>query len=624
LLNGESPSAPPKPPPLTQNNNNNVLDNNKLENIVTKLTRKHMGVNARESYQCQVCSKWFAVPPIKHLRGHLVAFKDEHRSYIGLVNNNGYACLSCFHIANSPQDITDHMANIHHVLSNNVSSNDVGGGGGHRSPEIQEVTPVVAAYSPPPRVNTSNLVGDPKGVELDNAGRVKSGKVRKQCELCGQWSNIKWFFKHMSEMHNALFCRCCREYLPIHEQEEHRRFHAEPPYMGQKIRIEKGLPVIIDRKERASLTPIGSLASWGGSSGGMVVKAVDDGTSHLISRKRKGGTNNGNTSSQAKVANNSLVCKDTLMPKETCPVCGIQITYKNLARHIKLRHKIKYKFCHKCRKFVPNDTYEDHKVQCTVSEIGAEEHLSNQGVDQQDSVDASDYLDMDGASALVINTDDNEDTCNEDEDGKKSNTSKNKLESLLGKEFKHPRRKCGICGYTVSYSNFKRHLKNAHPSISQEEIDNEPIKYLGHQMDDDIEVDEDMDINAEDYVECTLCGDHIMKNYLERHMKMNHSSETAAAAAEAEVEVKEVKMRDCPVCLVNIRAESVVKHCKIKHKVTYKWCRPCEKYVLKKQYRTHILSSDHKEHVAEGEKHSSHEEEDEDDADDDIIKEETV
>ncbi len=45
--------------------------------------------------------------------------------------------------------------------------------------------------------------------------------------------------------------------------------------MGQKIRIEDGQPVIIDRKERASLTPIGSLAAWGGSSGGKVVKAVD-------------------------------------------------------------------------------------------------------------------------------------------------------------------------------------------------------------------------------------------------------------------------------------------------------------------------------------------------------------
>lgn len=57
-------------------------------------------------------------------------------------------------------------------------------------------------------------------------------------------------------------------------QEEHRRWHAEPPYMGQKIRIENGQPIIIDRKERASLTPIGSLAAWGGSSGGMVVKVL--------------------------------------------------------------------------------------------------------------------------------------------------------------------------------------------------------------------------------------------------------------------------------------------------------------------------------------------------------------
>ena len=49
-----------------------------------------------------------------------------------------------------------------------------------------------------------------------------------------------------------------REYLPIHEHEEHKRWHAEPPYMGQKIRIENGEPVIVDRKERASLTPIGN------------------------------------------------------------------------------------------------------------------------------------------------------------------------------------------------------------------------------------------------------------------------------------------------------------------------------------------------------------------------------
>ena len=491
LLNGDgsTPTPPPRnlppmvdvPPPTSTPNNNMVTptsmmshheDGNKLEYAVTKLTKKHLGLNnTRESYQCQVCSKWFAVPPIKHLRGHLVTFKDEMRSYIGLINNGGYACLTCFRLEATAQDMVEHVTMAHGLAPKSSPTSTAS------QPKMQPGTPThpqaaglepvqdpidpSLSYTPAPpsRSGIPTVIADPKGVELDNAGRVKSGKVRKQCELCGQWSNIKWFFKHMSEMHNALFCRCCREYLPIHEQEEHRKFHAEPPYMGQKIRIENGQPIIIDRKERASLTPIGSLAAWGGSSGGMVVKAIDDGTSQLISRKRKGSSlaNGGGTSSTSPSAAkmSHTVSKDTLMPKETCPVCGIQITYKNLARHIKLRHKIKYKFCHKCRKFVPNDTYEDHRVTCSAVESASSPLDQHQiletsdpgpvGESMHDSVDASDYLDMDGASALVINTDDNEDSPNDD-DSKRSNTSKNKLESLLGKEFKHPRRKCGICG----------------------------------------------------------------------------------------------------------------------------------------------------------------------------------
>ena len=110
LLNGETTSTPPttKPlpplavtPPSTATTNliMNSEDSNKLEYAVTKLTKKHLGLNnARESYQCQVCSKWFAVPPVKHLRGHLVTFKDELRNYIGLINNSGYACLACFQL----------------------------------------------------------------------------------------------------------------------------------------------------------------------------------------------------------------------------------------------------------------------------------------------------------------------------------------------------------------------------------------------------------------------------------------------------------------------------------------------------------------------------------------------
>merc|ERR1719273_1345556 len=152
-----------------------------------------------------------------------------------------------------------------------------------------------------------------------------------------------------------------------------------PPYMGQKIRIEDGQPIIIDRKERASLTPIGSLAAWGGSSGGLVVKAVDE-----MSRKRKlerlespnGSVRTSGGSSGEGGGGNAIMLppdtpvltltddeagRESLMPKERCPVCAIEITHKNLARHIKLRHGIRYKFCYKCRKLVPGHMYAEHK-----------------------------------------------------------------------------------------------------------------------------------------------------------------------------------------------------------------------------------------------------------------------
>ena len=272
--------------------------------------------------------------------------------------------------------------------------------------------------------------------------------------------------------------------------------------------------MIVDRKERASLTPIGSLAPWGGSSGGMVVKAVDTGpptprgASASSAKKRKaasglatpptaeGGVSpdatppkkssppqqplvghmidEGSGAGAAALANHN---KETLMPKETCPVCGILITYKNLARHIKLRHRIKYKYCHRCRQLVPNNNFEEHKVTCVPapgvapggggpeasidgeavpSEVGEEEE---EEADDEQAVDPTEFLE---ASATEYEAGGAKGDARKSDEFRAA-TSKNKLHSLLGKAFKHPRRKCAICGYTVSYSNFKRHLRNAHP-----------------------------------------------------------------------------------------------------------------------------------------------------------------
>ena len=271
-----------------------------IEQIISRLTRSHTGPGGKESHQCLVCSKWYAIPPVKHMRSHIAQFTKENRKVCQLASG-ATVCLICYKVFDSQQAAKACVAS--HSPEGLPGGASQSGGllaeallglSSYKRPDPAQdngddlplgatfETPGLKPASPAPS-QSSNNTGEMMNVELDNAGRVKSGKVRKQCELCGEWSNIKWFFKHMSETHNALFCRCCREYLPIHEHKEHRHWHQMPPYMGQKIRIEDGQPIIIDRKERASLTPIGSLAAWGGSSGGLVVKAVDE----VVNRKRK-------------------------------------------------------------------------------------------------------------------------------------------------------------------------------------------------------------------------------------------------------------------------------------------------------------------------------------------------
>ena len=56
----------------------------------------------QESFQCLICAKWFAIPPVKHMRGHMVAFRDEKRRYVPLTGLGGscHVCLVCFQVTN--------------------------------------------------------------------------------------------------------------------------------------------------------------------------------------------------------------------------------------------------------------------------------------------------------------------------------------------------------------------------------------------------------------------------------------------------------------------------------------------------------------------------------------------
>lgn len=630
-----------------------------MDQIVAKFTRSHMGPGGKQSHQCLVCSKWYAVPPVKHLRSHMMTFTKERRKILQLASG-AHICLICYRVFDSQAAVTSHI--ITHspegsppglpgggqvnmpasILGqrgllaeallgfqpysastpNNKNEKPVNGNNGARAQESKEVddlplgatfeTPGLKPNSPSPSLSSSmNEVN----VELDNAGRVKSGKVRKQCELCGEWSNIKWFFKHMSEVHQALFCRCCREYLPIHEHKEHRTWHSMPPYMGQKIRIEEGQPIIIDRKERASLTPIGSLAAWGGSSGGLVVKAVDE-----INRKRKAAADNvGSTNGPNKNAGTQgesgyqpgmlppdLPGRDSLMPKERCPVCAIEITHKNLARHIKLRHGIKYKFCYKCRKLVPGQLYLEHKAlhesgQLETVPLQPGEKVGDAGSENSKTDDEEDETIE--IPEEMLDEALNANNLNRKDDSFRANTSLTKLESLMGKEFKHPRRKCQICGYSVSYSNFKRHLRNAHPGEVTDGSDlmmrEDGIELMGHHMDDgdrlndnNFEEEEPKNEIVEGYTECKRCGDYVMKEFLARHMRMTHGEEVSQDEKSSSPKPRNIIMRPCPVCGVEMRSDSITKHCKTRHKVSYRYCSACSKYVLKKYFKSHLRKHD--------------------------------
>ena len=55
---------------------------------------------------------------------------------------------------------------------------------------------------------------------------------------------------------------------------------------------------------------------------------------------------------------------------------------------------------------------------------------------------------------------------------------------------------------------------------------------------------------------------------------------------------RNIIMRACPVCSVEMRSDSIPKHCKMKHKVSYRYCSNCSKYVLKKYYKSHVRKHD--------------------------------
>ena len=96
-------------------------------------------------------------------------------------------------------------------------------------------------------------------------------------------------------------------------------------------------------------------------------------------------------------------------------------------------------------------------------------------------------------------------------------------------------------------------------------------------------------------MECKKCGDVVLAEKLVAHSQEIHDEEIGPAGLTITATTKagsprprNIVMRACPECGVEMRSDSITKHCKIKHKVSYRYCSACSKYILKKYYKSHV------------------------------------
>merc|ERR1711971_1457033 len=126
---------------------------------------------------------------------------------------------------------------------------------------------------------------------------------------------------------------------------------------------------------------------------------------------------------------------------------------------------------------------------------------------------------------------------------------------------------------------------------------------VGHPMDDQQDLQgEDGSVEIkEGYAECNKCGDVVLADQLAMHTQQIHENEGINKDSTISItplskgsspRPRNIIMRACPVCGVEMRSDSIPKHCKMKHKVSYRYCSSCSKYVLKKYYKSHVRKHD--------------------------------
>jgi len=172
-------------------------------NIVSKFTRTHHGENGKESIQCLVCSKWFAVPPVKHLRGHMINFKDEKKRVVSLIGGS-HVCIICYETFDSLQSANAHLYAKHDIFVDLTGAQqqafpalpqhplqqqqhfqalaDQPGSHFLSTPHADDIPTVIDLNDSATKKKKND--GNVKKVELDNAGRSARHEM------------LKYFFNH--------------------------------------------------------------------------------------------------------------------------------------------------------------------------------------------------------------------------------------------------------------------------------------------------------------------------------------------------------------------------------------------------------------------------------------------
>jgi RNA polymerase-binding transcription factor DksA len=114
---------------------------------------------------------------------------------------------------------------------------------------------------------------------------------------------------------------------------------------------------------------------------------------------------------------------------------------------------------------------------------------------------------------------------------------------------------------------------------------------------DELENNVDGEREKEDYVECHICGDHILRNFLDRHLKMNHHNEVVNMLGGGNNNLTDENSRENDIQMLNNGDERGDQIMERGEKEDYVECHICGDHILRNFLDRHLKMNHHNEVV---------------------------